>query len=200
MTDKTTRDTTRERLITATLDLIDQHGEDAVRVGDVARRAGTTTGSIYWFFRDRQHLINAARADRYVRHMRTILEEIEKVGRSSNAPLDALLSGEVDLTEATRVQARRRQIRVLADALEDPALAGEIASVETNFVGLAVRTIETAQEAGLIRDDVDAFSLAIFGQAISIGLALADLSPDLMPNPSKWWKLNTLILDALRPR
>lgn len=191
---------TRDRLIAAALEIIDEKGASELKVGEVVSRAGTTTGSLYWFFRDRQHLIDAALADRYVNHMRTVLNRINKIMKEHDLPIDALLARPTDITEETRVRARRRQIRVVADALEDPGLAAEIASIQRQFIGIAVEVVERAQERGQIRDDVDAFALAVFSQSITIGLALADLDPDLMPDPHEWWHLTEIFLEALRPR
>lgn len=191
--------TTRERLIAAALEIIDEKGATALKVGDVVERAGTTTGSLYWFFRDRQHLINSALADRYVHHQRGVLEAIKKIIDQTDVPIDALLARPTDLTEASRVQARHRQVRVLSDALDDPGLAAEIGRIQLESLGVAIEVIERAQEAGKVRQDVDAFSLALFSQATTIGLALADLSPDLMPDPKSWWNLTAIFLDALRP-
>lgn len=190
---------TRERLIAATLEIIDEKGESAVKVGDVVERAGTTTGSLYWFFRDRQHLINAALADQYVQHMRGVLEQVREIVAEHDLPIDAVLNQPIDPAEPFRIEARRRQMRVLADALEDPGLAQEIANIQREFIGVAVEVIERAQESGRVRRDVDAFSLAVSTQATTIGLALADLAPDLMPDPTQWWNLMSIYLEALRP-
>jgi len=191
---------TRDRLIAATLDIIDHQGASAVKVGEVVKRAGTTTGSLYWFFRDRQHLINASLADRYVRKMSRMLDTIREITGSNDVPIDALLNQSLDLSEQPRADARRQRIRILADALDDADLTSEIANIQKQFIGVAVEMLERAQAAGRMRQDIDAFALALYAQATTVGLAIADLSPDLMPDPEKWWHLNSVFLDALRPR
>jgi len=51
---------TRRALLDATLSLLAERGESGIRVTEVARRAGTTTGAIYSHFRDRAELLAAA--------------------------------------------------------------------------------------------------------------------------------------------
>lgn len=194
----TTPDTsTRDRLIAATLELIDQRGTTEVKINDVVERAGTTTGSLYWFFKNRQHLINSALAERYVAHMRMVVDRIAEVAQSSDEPIPLLATATFDVSEKTRVDARHRQIRALADALEDPDLGREIAQIQREFLKQATTLIERAQAAGQVRTDLDAYSLALFSQSVTIGLAVADLSPDLMPDPQKWWYLTKVFLEGL---
>jgi AcrR family transcriptional regulator len=189
---------TRERLIQATLAILDEHGAEKVKVTEVASHADTTTGSLYWFFKNRQHLINTALAERYVAHMRSVVDGIAAVAESVDQPISVLASTTFDLTEPARVAARRQQIRVLADALDDPDLAREIAPVQKDFLQAATLLIEKAQAAGQVSKEFDAYSLALFSQSVTIGLAVADLSPDLMPDTTKWWQLTKRFLEGLQ--
>ena len=191
---------TRDRLIAATLEIIDDQGADGVKIGDVVDRAGTTTGSLYWFFKNRQHLINSALAERYLTHMRAVVDNIAKVADTTTEPISLLSNVVFDLSEPARVIARHRQIRVLADALDDPDLAREITRIQKEFLAVTTSLIEKGQDAGKVRKDIDAYSLALFSQSVTIGLAVADLSPELMPDPKQWWALNKSFLSGLNPR
>ena len=183
---------TRQRLIDATLAMIDEHGIDAVKVVDVAERANTTTGSLYWFFKNRQALVNAALAEQYVIHMRATLASIE----DSFEQLYSLYSHGIDPREPERVDARRRQVRVLADALDDPELATDVAEIQRELLTRATRLTEELQSSGLARSDFDPYSAALYIQAMAIGLAVIDLAPDLAPDPEKWWRVNQLVVKA----
>lgn len=180
---------TRQRLIDATLAVIDEQGVEAVKVVDVANRAETTTGSLYWFFKNRQALVNAALAERYVTHMREVLASVED-------SFERAFNYKVDPLEPARVDARRRQIRVLADALDDPELATAVAEIQREFLARATRFAKDAQTSGLARPDFDPYSVALYLQAMVIGLAVIDLAPDLPPDPEKWWRVNQLVLQA----
>ena len=190
---------TRNRLIAATLEIIDDRGADEVKIGEVVERAGTTTGSLYWFFKNRQHLIDSALAERYLTHMRAVVERIAEVADTTTEPISLLSNIVFDLSEPARVIARHRQIRVLADALDDPDLGREIARIQKEFLAVTTSLIEKGQDAGKVRKDFDAYSLALFSQSVTIGLAVADLSPELMPDPKKWWELTRSFLSGLGP-
>ena len=170
-----------------------------MKVADVAARADTTTGSLYWFFKNRQHLINTALAERYIAHMRVVVEGIAEVAASSDQPLSLLAATSFDVSEPWRAAARRQQIRVLADALDDPDLAQDIARAQREFLDVATSLIEKAQASGQVSKEFDAYSLALFSQSVTIGLAVADLSPDLMPDSTKWWQLTKSFLEGLAP-
>ncbi len=49
----------RLRLIDSTLFVIDRDGVDGTRLKDIVEHADKTTGSLYWFLKNRRALINA---------------------------------------------------------------------------------------------------------------------------------------------
>lgn len=181
---------TRQRLIDATLNVIDELGVDAVKVTDIAERAETTTGSLYWFFKNRQALINAALAEQYVASMRSLLTSME-------GSATFLQNFKVDPLEPSRVAARRRQIRVLADALESPDLALEVASIQRELLERGARYVERMRGSQSTSTDVDPYSIALYVEAMYIGFAVIDLAPDLVPDPDKWRRVNEIVLRAL---
>ncbi len=65
------RERTREALITATLELIDEKGLAGASLEAIARRAGMTRGAIYSNFESRAELILAAVSERALRIDRT---------------------------------------------------------------------------------------------------------------------------------
>ncbi|MFM8649371.1 MAG: TetR/AcrR family transcriptional regulator [Actinomycetota bacterium] len=188
---------TRDRLIAATLELIDERGESKVKVNDVVDRAGTTTGSLYWFLKNRQHLINTALSERYVAHMRSVLESVREIVRTAPDPLALMASIDVDPSEEARVTARRHQIRVLANALDDPELGAEVARVQRELLTIVTELIQDGQRDGQVRADIDAYSVALMIHSMAIGLAVADLAPDLMPDPTKWSEISKNLLRRL---
>jgi AcrR family transcriptional regulator len=181
---------TRQRLIDATLNLIDELGVDAVKVTDIAERAETTTGSLYWFFKNRQALINAALAEQYVASMRSLLTSME-------GSATFLQNFKVDPLEPSRVAARRRQIRVLADALESPDLALEVASIQRELLERGAQYVERVRASQSTSTDVDPYSVALYIGAMYIGFAVIDLAPGLVPDPDKWRRVNEIVLKAL---
>jgi len=194
----TSRDhASRQALLDATLDLIDEVGVDKVRVAAVSERAGLTTGSLYWFFKNREALINTALAERYIRKMRQMLDATAaRVDGGSRIPSEAAF-GVADLTEEGRAEARAERIRVLAAALDDPDLAVRVAELQRELIAQVAELLQAGQQHGVIRSDIDAHATAVMIHATTIGLAIVDLAPDLMPNRDNWIALNQTMINAL---
>ena len=199
MNHTTTRDhASRQALLDATLDLIDEVGVDKVRVTAVVERAGLTTGSLYWFFKNREALINSALAERYIRKMREMLDETTARARAGAVVPSEAAFGVADLTEEGRAEARAERIRVLAAAIDNPDLTLRVAELQRELIGQLADLVRVGQEHGVIRSDVNPHATAVMIHATTVGLAIVDLAPDLMPKQSDWIALNTIVVNALR--
>lgn len=193
----------RARLVESALVMIDRDGIDGARLRDIVDHAGMTTGSLYWFFKNRRALVNAALAERYIRKMTSITEVAEQIigeGLVIGDPLDLLGEIAIRVADTDRVQARRERVQVLAAALDDPILGKQVAEVERRLSAQITDVIRTAQDKGIIRDDVDAYSIAVLVQSTTIGLASVDLAEDLMPNEEAWTFLMHRVVDVFRAK
>jgi AcrR family transcriptional regulator len=160
-----------------------------------------TTGSLYWFFKNRRALINAALAERYIRKMRQltdVAEDIINKGLVIGDPLELLAEITVKVSDAERALARRERVQVLAAALDDPILAKQVADVQRTLLAQLTSVIRSTQEMGIIRSDVDAYSVAVMIQSTAVGLASVDLAPDLLPADRDWIYLMERVVNALR--
>jgi AcrR family transcriptional regulator len=160
-----------------------------------------TTGSLYWFFKNRRALINAALAERYIRKMRQLTDAAEDIiqkGLVIGDPLDLLAEITVKVSDAERALARRERVQVLAAALDDPILAKQVADVQRTLLAQLTSVIRSTQEMGIIRSDVDAYSVAVMIQSTAVGLASVDLAPDLLPADRDWIYLMERVVNALR--
>ena len=189
---------TRQRLIDATLEVITESGVEAVKVVDIAERADSTTGSIYWFFKSRRGLVNAALAEQFAKQMRVVIDIIAAVMEQGDVTIDMLFEQRFDVSDPKLVTARRQRIDVLAAALSDPELRSEVAAIQREVIQTATKVVEDAQANGFARTDIDAYSYALYIQSMTVGFAIADLAPDLMPDLEKWWGVSRLIVEAIK--
>lgn len=191
----------RGRLIDSALVFIDRDGIDGARLRDIVEHADMTTGSLYWFFKNRRALINAALAERYVRKMRQLTDAAEEIiakGLVIGDPLDLLTEITVRVGDPDRAMARRERVQVLAAALDDPILAKQVADVQRTLLAQLTNVVRIAQEKRIIRSDVDAYSVAVMIQSTTVGLASVDLAPDLLPRDDNWIYLMERVVKALR--
>ena len=191
----------RLRLIDSTLFMIDRDGVDGARLKDIVEHADMTTGSLYWFFKNRRALINAALAERYVRKMRTLTNLVTEAfshGADVNDPLLIMSEITVQPNLPDRVDARAERVQVLAAALEDPVLAKHVADIQRQLLKQISDIVKEAQIQKFIRPDVDPYAVAVMLQSTAIGLASIDLAKDLMPDLTAWNDLMNIVVLALR--
>ena len=191
----------RLRLIDSTLFMIDRDGVDGARLKDIVEHADMTTGSLYWFFKNRRALINAALAERYVRKMRTLTNLVTEAfshGADVNDPLLIMSEITVQPNLPDRVDARAERVQVLAAALEDPVLAKHVADIQRQLLKQISEIVKEAQIQKFIRPDVDPYAVAVMLQSTAIGLASIDLAKDLMPDLTAWNDLMNIVVLALR--
>lgn len=191
----------RLRLIDSTLFMIDRDGVDGARLKDIVEHADMTTGSLYWFFKNRRALINAALAERYVRKMRTLTNLVTEAfshGADVNDPLLIMSEITVQPNLPDRVDARAERVQVLAAALEDPVLAKHVADIQRQLLKQISDIVKEAQIQKFIRSDVDPYAVAVMLQSTAIGLASIDLAKDLMPDLKAWNDLMNIVVLALR--
>lgn len=84
-----------ERMLSAASTLIEEKGSDAMRMGEVAEKAGVSIGSLYQFFPDKAAIIRTL-AERYNAAGRDCIEA-ELAGVSSKAELCAAFSRLIDI-------------------------------------------------------------------------------------------------------
>ena len=160
-----------------------------------------TTGSLYWFFKNRRALINAALAERYVRKMRTLTNLVTEAfshGADVNDPLLIMSEITVQPNLPDRVDSRAERVQVLAAALEDPVLAKHVADIQRQLLKQISEIVKEAQIQKFIRSDVDPYAVAVMLQSTAIGLASVDLAKDLMPDLKAWNDLMNIVVLALR--
>jgi len=195
-----TDSTIRLRLIDSTLFMIDRDGVDGARLKDIVEHADMTTGSLYWFFKNRRALINAALAERYVRKMRALTDLVsEAFSRSADFSDPLVIMNEMNVrpNDPDRIEARAERVQVLAAALEDPVLAKHVADIQRQLLIQISDIVKDAQIKKVVRPDVDPYAVAVMMQSTAIGLASVDLAKDLMPNLKSWNDLMNIVVSSL---
>ncbi|MDQ2677167.1 MAG: TetR/AcrR family transcriptional regulator [Actinomycetota bacterium] len=186
-------DSTRERLIEVTIQLLDQRGNHALRLADVAREAGVAVSTIYAHFRDRTDLVAAARLVQFKAHADVALEMVETALVSINTSDDlAAAAFWPSLRSPDDEQSRSRRwdrIEAIADARHIPELSAQLEEMQTTLTARATELARRGQELGMVDPEVDPAALALLTQVLRLGLALWDLSGDARPSLEAWTDL-----------
>lgn len=154
---------TKQRLIEAAISIIEADGEVAIRVDQVAERAGFTKPVLYHHFDDREAIIAAAQAERFRRSLEIGWDDLV-------APLRAAASAEqfyeilwdwITSTISIDGEVRRRfRTDVMGSAISRPLLMQSIIEASRSHADKVALSLELAQARGWIYANVSARDLA----------------------------------------
>jgi AcrR family transcriptional regulator len=187
-------DTTRERLVTAAIDVFREWGYEGARVSEIARRAGLTTGAIYANYRGKADLL------------------LEAIAAGTGAEVDALLGaadtmGSRELLETLggrllhdRSSARPLLLEAVVASRRDPDLADLMYRRLDGRAAQVTDVVARGQRNGSIDPDLSTDALVSFCTTLALG-ALVSRALDLpAPDHHDWDVLIARLLDAVAPR
>jgi TetR/AcrR family transcriptional regulator len=173
-------ETTRRRLIDATIDVIAMRGDAAVRLVEVAVAAGIKQSSIYYFFPTREDLVIAAHRERYRRSVAETLESFE-AAISGATSLEGFREGAIRALEFAfsndRRNARLIRMTLLSKAVTNDELRREVNDAAYEGHTALAEVLERAQLAGWIRTDVSALTIAIWIRSMVFGRLVLEVDP-----------------------
>ena len=184
-------DPTRERLLAAAAEVFAEKGYDGARVGEIAKRAGLTTGAIYAHYGTKAELL----AEAIRRHSPTALAELYE-------------RGGIDLISALRLAGRMlprpddRERALVMEALVGGRRDAEVARLLARGVAQRERLFALALRRGRAAGEVDATlspeAVARLCTMIAVGgLALGVLDLDAVDDDD-WQVVVDRLIDAVR--
>jgi AcrR family transcriptional regulator len=181
---------------------IERGGESAVRVLEVARQAGFSVRMIYYFFGDREGLIEAARARQFIGRG---LEDVAAIAQlvDSSPDAQAFSAGVKRIVAAgfqgPRTEQRLSRASVIGATWKRPRLAAVIQAEQLKVLTALEAVVERAQGRGFIDPNVPARAFAAFMQAYSFGKVMADLAgPGVVPDED-WTAVVVRFISAFAP-
>jgi AcrR family transcriptional regulator len=141
----------REQILSAACDVVSELGFKSLRIADVARRAGTSTGTVHYYFDTKTALMRAAFEWNFTRSLdrrRHLLQEHEDPRQRLRAFVESYLPGDRETVRAWRVWAE-----LWVEALHDTDLQELNEQVYGEWRRLVAGIIRDGQDAGLFRDE-----------------------------------------------
>ncbi|MEN9798999.1 MAG: hypothetical protein RL653_2695 [Pseudomonadota bacterium] len=195
-------ESTREAILRAAVEAIERDGESAVRVLEVARVAGYSVRMIYYFFGDREGLIEAARVRQFVgrgmQDVAAIAHLVESVSCFEEFRAGVRRVAELGM-DPTRVEARLLRASVLGATWKRPRLGEALRVEQERVLGALQVAIVRAQERGFIDPAVDPRAFAAFMQAYSFGKVTTDLCGEGFVAPGAWVDIIVRFIEAFAP-
>lgn len=190
-----------DRLLEAAIDVIEDHGESAVRVDEIAQMAAVAKPSLYHFYGNREGLIAAAQAERYRRSLLVGYDEIrEQLARCTNrADWYALVTIWIR-TFAAPDSAQRRAMRldVLGSSVARPALREAIIAANNAARLQLEQFIDHARSRGwaLVGTDISTRDVAMWLHGLWNGRYLVDITDDA-EQIAGWDAVTTQVVELL---
>lgn len=182
--------------------LIDERGEAALRVTEIAERCGVSPSVLYHHFRDREDIISAVREAEFVARIEADAKVIGGLAVSTDNAAE-IMSLIVDDMSDPRNEERRRyrheRMQALVAARLDPELQSRLVAAQEQLSSVIIGAITDAQTAGLLDPALDPTAIAFLFEAIPLGTALATVYGDQLPSEQAWTDLLTRVVTALMP-
>ncbi len=159
----------KEEILSAACEVVAEVGFKSLRVADVAKRAGMSTGSVHYYFDTKRDLMHAAfewNFERSIERRRDLLESGEPPARRLRSFIESYLPA-----DATTVAAWRVWAELWVEALHDPDLQELNERVYGEWRRTVAAIIRDGQDQGQFRDG-DAVQVANGLVAVIDGLSL----------------------------
>ena len=165
------KQTSREKILQSAVQLFLGDGYEATSVNDICKHAGVSKGSFYHYFETKQVLFLSLMENWSSRVMQSVLGE--PITEDSNAK-DVLIQMPYQFNMA--FAAVPRGFPMLVDfwrqAMANPAIWKTAVEPYRYFMGFFMRIIETGQQDGSIRKEIDSEILARLLVAVAMGYLL----------------------------
>ncbi|CAB4552988.1 MAG: TetR family transcriptional regulator [Actinobacteria bacterium] len=186
------KEDTRSLLIAAAVEIIDQSGEDGLRLQQVAEMVGVSEPSVYHFFKNRTALVEAAQIVRYRRSYFEVLlpfaaavsladtrDEFEKAVRKVLA-----LS-----FDPARNDMRLTRVSVMGRAQSSEVIAQAVIDINAEVVSELARVLTDAQAKGWVNKNLDVMASGYWLVGQFTSRVMAELDPERV-NLDEWDKIS----------
>ena len=174
---------TKERILQSAIDAINSHGEDSLRIVDVAHAAGVSQGMIRYYFGDRETLVVAAMTARFRQRYGFMFKEFADMASRCNSSREfqaAMVKAMSSIFVSERRQVRLERNSDIGKAKDHPEFAEQIAEERNALCRDLAAVFESAKERGLIKDSANSLHAAGLYMSFSHGISLWELGPEFL--------------------
>ena len=186
----------RERILERAIEVLEESGEAGIRTNIIANECGVTAPILYRAFGNREGLIIAAQAERYLRATTVAANYLcSRIENSrSRRDLYEAVSEAIDfIMSPHRSVNRRLRVTVIGSSISRPELQQRIAEIDRFYVDSIVKAYEVPQQKGWVSPRVDLGSVALWAISVMNGRIHVEFERD-SPYADDW---DTLTKDAL---
>lgn len=177
---------------------IDEGGEAALRVHELAAAAGVTVPLIYYYFDSRDGLVAAAQLERYARHLRDDTDKFEEYVKKceTREELREVMLGVWSSTLSERREGRWARINALGSAYGREDLGNAISEVREELFKRIVAVTEPLKERGWLPVDIDVASAVAWHHSLILSRVFVERGATMI-DIDRWDKMTLDTLDRL---
>lgn len=186
---------TKQQLIQATSELMDEVSLEDLSAAMVLERAGASKSSMYHFFEDFSDLLEATFLVRFAASVQAsdkVIKEIIAHSTSKDGFFDAL----EDVTRKSQARAnsaiRFQRARMLARSERSERFRKSLGEIQQTLTDSLAEAFSQAQDKGFVTLKFEARTMAVFIQAYTLGKIVDDITENPM-NDGDWENLISTI-------
>jgi len=183
-------------LLDAAVEVFGQHGFEAARVSDIARRCDLTTGAVYSRWPTKREVFAAA-----VEHA-SPQRFVHSVSASSMNTHEKLAALAENLMVAESTAYRDLMLEAAVVARRDDSLRDEVSRALDAEASSLTMIIEEGKAAGVVDESLDTKSIVLVCQSLGLGSHLsltADAAGSRHPEVEGWTALLERLVEAAAP-
>lgn len=183
--------------------IIDERGEAALRVTELADRCGVAPSVLYHHFRDRDDIVTAVRVAEFTARVEADSAQIGDMALSVDnlaQILSVLVDDMADPRNDERRQFRHERMQALVAARLNPELQEQLTQAQAHLSQVIIGAVRQAQAAGLLDETLDEKAMAFLFEVIPLGTALATVYGENLPSAEAWHDVLMRVITALMPQ
>ena len=190
---------TAQRLIDATLELLERLPVEKVLVEEVLERSGVSRSSLYHHFEDFPDLVEHALAAQFAsvsRALLALLSDLSDTPRSAEDFRQRVLAANRSVHSPENFSYRMRRVVTFAAADRNERFRRTLAREQQLLTDGYVDMVFNAQRHGWVDQDLDPDAVAVLLQACATGRIVDDVA-ERHVDPTQWIDTVTALLDRL---
>ena len=191
---------TKARLIETTSKMLDGSDPQHIRIDHVLESSGVAKGSLYHHFHDFPELLEVTLVIRFGRTVDVTTAMMNDVTRESESK-EEFWEGMHEVTIVTQnpdlAHRRAERARTIGMAGSSERFRASLAVEQERLTSGIVDMIREAQSKGWVNQSIDAWALAIFIQAYTLGRAVDDVAITRVSTEA-WNDLIRMVTQPLR--
>jgi AcrR family transcriptional regulator len=190
----------REIILDEAIKLLEENGSIGFRLHDLAQRLNVTVSALYYHFRNREAIIQAAYLEAFARDTQVNVDlamAFAKLDLSDRGQLGLLIDQVKHLRSDSCRRMRLNRMTALTMVAESDAAKGEITKALRDTHRATTEAFAAAQRRGLIRADINPEAVALVTRSFLAGLILWDFDDSINVSTEEFAKVVEILMRRL---